>query len=135
MSSLRLVMISLVSLILIAVLTLITIMSADQNSTVKLVEQYYTAENGLIRAYGIPDNETFLSESIGLYMQYLLLAGEKERFDRQYNLLLNHFLAEADGEVFIQWKIGDTISTNSLVDDLRIIQVLTEAGHQFSEPK
>ena len=91
----------------------------------------YTAENGLIHAYPGDQNSEYLSESIGLYMEYLVLAGDSETFAAQFESLQNHFLVQ-DGELnFIRWRLD--ASTNALVDDLRIIRALEQATETFGE--
>ncbi|MBM6613297.1 hypothetical protein JTF06_00150 [Desemzia sp. RIT804] len=100
-------------------------------SVQKTVSRNYTAENGLVRNYGRSQDISILSESTGQYMEYLLLMKDDKNFYKQTELLQDDFLVRKNDALFIKWQLGDHISTNAAIDDLRIIKNLKEAGQVF----
>ena len=117
----------------------------------------YLSENGLILNYKNAKNPQYLSESLGLYMQYLLGTGDYEGFRRQVDIFLEHFAvfkgdhkddylfltgnpiqlvsdtnqlngASTDAYLFVKWEIGENTTVGALIDDLRIAWVLHAAG-------
>lgn len=77
-----------------------------------------------------------LSETLGLWMEYVLLKGSQKLFEDAYQQLNQYFLLR-DG--FVHWKLNEAgrsmESTNALVDDLRIIRTLVQASDIWNEPK
>ena len=97
------------------------------------VEQYYTV-NGLIYNFKQAANPEVLSESIGLYMQYLVVAHDAARFAAQVQILEEHFIVREHGYTFVRWKLGDHITVSAVIDDLRLAKALTVAADRFNEP-
>lgn len=106
-----------------------------EDSVSKTVNENYTIENGSIKNYGRTEEISVLSESIGQYMEYLLLVKDGKQFHTQMELLQEHFLVEKNDAVFIKWQLEEHTSTNAAVDDLRIIKVLKQASHTFEDPE
>jgi len=104
----------------------------QKDSAIELIENDYM-KNSLIHAYDRP-NTQILSESLGQYMQYLLLKGDADRFEGQVKVLKSHFLKVQGPDTFVKWELGNQTTTNALIDDLRISETLIQAGHQFNEP-
>lgn len=103
----------------------------DMDSVQEQVEKEYMHSDRLIHAYpGKPDSEV-LSESLGLYMEYLLLAGDKQTFQEQVSILENEFLINENRLSFIQWRLNEKATTNALIDDIRILSVLQRAADSF----
>ncbi|MDQ0206054.1 hypothetical protein [Alkalicoccobacillus murimartini] len=100
------------------------------NTVVSTVEDYYRDENGLIANYPGSGQKEYLSESIGLYMQYLVLSNEEEAFEKEYQRLKT-YVREVNSDKFLQWKVEEGITVNALIDDVRIAYVLDLAGVQF----
>ncbi|MDN3437304.1 hypothetical protein QMA04_04330 [Planococcus sp. APC 3900] len=101
------------------------------DSVQEQVEKEYMHSDRLIHAYpGKPDSEV-LSESLGLYMEYLLLAGDEQNFQEQVSILKNQFLVNEDALSFIQWRLNEKATTNALIDDIRILSVLQRAADAF----
>ncbi|WP_159433401.1 glycosyl hydrolase family 8 [Bacillus tuaregi] len=77
-----------------------------------------------------------LSETLGLWMEYVYQKDDKEHFEEAYGILDNYFLEENG---FVHWKLAETgkseVSTNALVDDLRISHVLFQASEKWHEKK
>ncbi|MGM0897893.1 MAG: hypothetical protein ACQEV0_08335 [Bacillota bacterium] len=98
------------------------------------VDSHYVNDDGVIHAY--PDDRTseYLSESIGLYMQYLLQIDDEENFGKQVTILKDHFLVEENGQLFVPWRLYEEANVNALIDDVRIAAVLEYAAGQFDEP-
>lgn len=73
-----------------------------------------------------------LSESLGLWMEYAILKEDKILFDESYTILNRYFLARNG---FVHWKLTETgkseVSTNALIDDLRIILALLQASEKW----
>ena len=97
------------------------------------VERYYT-ENGFIYNFKNAANPEILSESIGLYMQYLVVAGDSARFAQQVQILQNYFIVREHGYTFVRWKLGDHITVNAFIDDMRVVKALTAAANAFNQP-
>lgn len=105
-----------------------------QGETQKVIEEEYTNDKGLIHAYPADLNSEYLSESIGLYMQYLLMIKDKKTFHQQYEQLTNHFIINDNDNTYITWLLFEESSVNALIDDIRIAHVLSEASDLFNQP-
>ncbi|WP_088008522.1 hypothetical protein [Indiicoccus explosivorum] len=106
----------------------------EEESAVPVIEEVqdlYMNDEGLIHAYPRKEDSSYLSESIGLYMHYLVATGREAEFKRQVDLLQKHFLTEQDEGTFIQWVLHKNTSVNALIDDIRIITALNEASAAF----
>ncbi|MFP3357232.1 hypothetical protein R0K17_07670 [Planococcus sp. SIMBA_143] len=106
-----------------------------QGTTVQeTVDSHYVNDEGVIHAY--PDNRDseYLSESLGLYLEYLLQVEDEENFAEQAAILKDRFLIETGGQVFIPWRLYEEANVNALIDDVRIAAALEGAAEQFSEP-
>lgn len=95
------------------------------------VEKNYTNADGLIHAYPTEQDSEYLSETLGLYMEYLTLVEDDENFSKQVEVLKNHFVAQENGHSFIRWRLNEKASTNALIDDIRIIKALEQASDIF----
>lgn len=70
-----------------------------------------------------------LSESVGLFMQYCVLADRKDQFDREVDYLKKNMLTNRN---LIPWKYGKSAAgCNAAIDDLRIIRALEEAFERW----
>lgn len=106
-----------------------------QGTTVQeTVDSHYVNDEGVIHAY--PDNRDseYLSESLGLYLEYLLQVEDEENFAEQTAILKDRFLIETGGQVFIPWRLYEEANVNALIDDVRIAAALEGAAEQFAEP-
>lgn len=70
-----------------------------------------------------------LSESLGLWMEYLVMKKDNDRFHEAYETLLDTFLLK---EGLVAWRVEDGVvaDTNALIDDIRIIKALGEVGER-----
>lgn len=101
-------------------------------------------ENGLIHTnlkdveadLTIPAGKDSLSESVGLWMTYTILKRDQELFNEINETLQDYFLTE---ESVIVWKVENEgekkVKANALIDDLRILGVLLQAGELFDQSK
>lgn len=106
-----------------------------QGTTVQeTVDSHYVNDDGVIHAY--PDNREseYLSESLGLYLEYLLQVGDEGNFAKQAAILQDRFMVETGGQVFIPWRLYEEANVNALIDDVRIAASLEAAAEQFDEP-
>lgn len=105
------------------------------------VEKWLMNPNGTIATYVLPDEEfdtdlakgrEALSESLGLWMQYAIVADDRKLFEKAHQSLVAYFM-EDDG--FIYWKLNELgtsqVYTNALVDDLRIMEALFQAQKKW----
>ncbi|XOK62408.1 glycosyl hydrolase family 8 [Paenibacillus elgii] len=82
----------------------------------------------------VAQGEESLSESMGLWLQYAVQKGDKTLFEQNVGVLQDRFLKD-DG--WIYWKVGassEAVSTNALIDDLRIADALYKAGSRWDKP-
>ena len=101
------------------------------DSTQKMTKEEFMDNDGLIRAYAHDAGSDSLSESIGLYMEYLVNAEDEAAFQEQVDSLKKHFIVQKEGNVFIRWQLTEETHVNALIDDLRIIGALESAGKRF----
>lgn len=100
------------------------------------IREFLMTEEGLIRT-NITDRQTeFLSESIGLYLLFLVEREREEEFADQFRVLSTHFLDESN---LVAWRLeGDDTPershVNAWIDDARIVHALYEAAETFEEP-
>jgi hypothetical protein len=113
----------------------------EKSVTENFIETWLRNENGTIATY-IKDDDAFdedlvkgreaLSETLGLWMVYALEKDDQRLFKDTFQLLQKYFLEE-DG--FVNWKLDESgeskVSTNALVDDLRIIDALFQANEKW----
>lgn len=88
--------------------------------------------NGQTAEEGIPAGADVLSESLGIFMEYAALSGNKELYNRLWIYARSWMFAEG----FLPWVITDKSETkvNALVDDLRVLGAMQKAGEAVSEP-
>jgi Endoglucanase Y len=74
-----------------------------------------------------------LSESVGLLMNYCVISGNRELFDREYEFLKKKMLTDKG---FIKWRVGsDNTVCNASIDDMRIICALLDAYDSWGDNK
>lgn len=101
------------------------------------IRKHLLTTEGLIRT-NITDRDTeFLSESIGLYLLYLVEQKSEAEFANQIDVFTTFFLDDSD---LVSWRIertdGNMIASpvNAWIDDTRIVHALYEAAEVFNEP-
>lgn len=104
---------------------------------IALVEKHYVSEEGPIRSYGTPENDEYLSESIGLYMNWLSDHKEEERLDQMMSVLKEKFFESNQGNLFVSWRISsnDKAFANASIDDARIAEVMASTDENATRLK
>ncbi|WP_379138927.1 hypothetical protein [Paenibacillus sp. sgz500958] len=74
-----------------------------------------------------------LSESASIMMRYAALAGEKELFDKHWQLAKDTFNMQGSFSYRYSPINGKKYPVNAAVDDLRLIRALYEAGEAFKD--
>lgn len=110
---------------------------AQHLRTERFIAAHMTNSNGTLKTYLAdapnlsPDSASgheSLSEALGLWLQYAVEKQDRSLFEQNYTLLTKYFLSK---EGLIYWKLSPSgaahVTTNALVDDLRIIQALFAA--------
>lgn len=95
----------------------------NQNGTLKTNLKPYESTN-----QEVATGEESLSESLGLWMLYTVEKKDLEQFNKAYSLLKQYYLSNKG---IVLWKVSNNegeISTNALIDDLRIIEALGHAA-------
>ncbi|GAA0310607.1 endo-1,4-beta-D-glucanase Y [Gracilibacillus halotolerans] len=131
-----------VAFIIILSIIFAIILKSKTNSPVKkgelmaehFIKNHLTEENGLIKNDLLEESHVYLSESIGLWMTYLVEKKDKAEFDLQANLLQDYFMED---NYLISWRLINTekASSNALIDDLRIISSLIKASETWGDSK
>ncbi|MGI6777334.1 MAG: glycoside hydrolase [Acetivibrionales bacterium] len=86
------------------------------------------------RLTDVKNNSTVytLSESVGIMMDYGILRGKIDTFNKEYQFLKNKLMVE---DRFIKWKTGADINCNAAIDDFRIIRALLDAYEKWRNKK
>lgn len=122
------------SVVLLAIIIVLLFNSQDKYHNVqKYVSTAYSEGTSLIHAYPHETDSQYLSESIGLYMNYLLLANDAENFDKQVQNIKEQFIVYNNDDIYILWTLDKNTSVNSLIDDVRIINCLIKGSKQFDK--
>ncbi len=112
----------------------------EKNAYKFLKDNLVTKEGGIYSNYYTdyypldPDdgqNHEILSESIGLYLEYLFFSKRKREFQKEVEFLTKYLLRPSG---LISWKIdekGKTKSSSATIDDLRIVRYLILAGKNW----
>ncbi len=109
--------------------------SHEQKAVPEGFAESYLDENNFIHAYPNALDSQYLSESIGLYMEYLIMMEDEEKFAEQYDKLLSEFVVEDGENFFINWLIFEDATVNALIDDIRIAAALRRADELFGRPE
>ncbi|WP_110114867.1 glycosyl hydrolase family 8 [Bacillus sp. CGMCC 1.16541] len=115
---------------------------ASTYATEGFINKHMTNQNGTLATYRLPSTtadpnyalgrET-LSESIGLWMEYLLVQGKQTEFNQQLQLL-NRYYKDSTKHL-LYWKLAadgtKNSATNALIDDLKVVEVLYRAHEKW----
>lgn len=96
------------------------------------INNHLYERNGLIKTDLLKQSNIYLSESIGLWLQYLLKKNDQKEFHTQFNVLKKYFMKNS---VLLPWRIvnKENAEANAVIDDLRVIYALYEAGEKWNE--
>lgn len=109
--------------------------------TETFIAAYMTNPNGTLATY-LADNpgtspdmahgREALSEALGLWLLYAVEKDDKDLFEKHYTVLKQYFVTP---QGFVYWKLTPAgiaeVSTNALVDDLRIVDSLLAADRKW----
>lgn len=106
--------------------------------TEQFIKDYLIAQDGTIRTNfsekEVESGNQRLSESIGLWLEYLIVKEDIVEFRKTIQVIEDYFLLRNNT---ISWEIkdGNKATTNALIDDLRIIEALFREGERSNEPE
>ncbi len=112
-------------------------LSLAQDKGVEFVLNHLTYRRGVIKQFdplkNSQENE-YLSETLGLWMVYLVETQRQSIFDKQVKNLQRYFLSPED---WVYWRIDQSTpsSCNASLDDLRIAFALAQAGKIWKQKK
>lgn len=97
----------------------------------QFIQQYLMQSDGLISTDLSSRQSEYLSETVGLWMEYLVLQNDQRQFDEQVKVLKKYFLTRDE---LVAWEVKGTkrASANAFIDDLRIMNALYDAGENWS---
>ncbi|NMO94383.1 glycosyl hydrolase [Paenibacillus lemnae] len=138
------VVLSLLLAVVLAKIMLSKPLKEHHTMTDQFIEQFMRNENGTLATYlrdaastdpDIVSGREALSESLGLWMQFAVLAQDRPEVDKSVGHLNTYFMAP---EGYVRWKLQadgqSKVSTNALGDDLRIIKALLDAHEIWDNP-
>jgi len=112
-----------------------TAKQAQIDATIQTAEKHYiNPNNGLIHAYPDQLKSEYLSESIGLYMEYLVNSNRKQAFSSLYEAFQKGLAVQKEDRIYVKWKADRGTTVNALIDDTRIIKALQKASRMFHDP-
>lgn len=105
----------------------------EEIPTEQFIQETLMTEDGRLHTNMTDRKEEYLSESLGLWMDYLVLKNDHAQFEQQVAVLTKHFLTK---DHLVIWEIneGKSAPANAFIDDLRIGGALYEAGEQWQTP-
>ncbi|MGE7932965.1 hypothetical protein [Viridibacillus arvi] len=101
--------------------------------TEAFTQKYLIQKDGRIRTNLTDRTDNYLSESVGLWMQYLVERDSYNQFHNQVEVLRSYFLTNDN---LITWELNgeEKAATNAAIDDLRIVDALFNAGERWNNP-
>lgn len=101
----------------------------------QFVEEHLLQEDGLMRTNLTTETDVYLSESISLWMQYVVKKNDEQAFAKQVDVLETYFLNDSE-KMLIPWRLvgSEPAPANALIDDFRIIAALIEAADKWNQP-
>lgn len=107
------------------------LISRETLPTETFIEDHLLLDDGKIRT-NFKEQEggdLYLAESLGLWMQYLVLKEDAEKFAKAVETLDREFVLESG---LISWRIEnkERSDVNALIDDLRIVEALFAMGEK-----
>ncbi|BAQ09587.1 putative lipoprotein ydaj [Bacillus sp. OxB-1] len=131
----------LVVVLLLGVATSTTIFSDDEKKkeiakepllAEHFIQNYLLREDGRMQTDLLDQQDVYLSETVGLWMDYLVAKNDVALFDQQVEALETYFLTK---DHLVTWELQGTSKApaNAFIDDLRIINALYEAGEKWHQ--
>lgn len=126
-------------MLLIGVATKVTFLKKQEGAFAKseltaeqFIIDHFIKSDGRIQTDLLGQQDVYLSETVGLWMEYLLLKGDSDRFDEQVDVLEKYFLSK---DYLVTWELrgANVAPANASIDDLRIMDALFEAGERWDK--
>ncbi|MFD1206354.1 hypothetical protein ACFQ38_14755 [Sporosarcina contaminans] len=107
------------------------VQAKDPLPTESFIQQHLIADDGRIRTNITDQSEIYLSETVGLWMDYLLAKEDSEQFNKQAKVLKKYFLTS---DYLVAWELKGTMKApaNASIDDFRIMNAFYEAGEKWN---
>ncbi|WP_060207602.1 glycosyl hydrolase family 8 [Sporosarcina koreensis] len=104
----------------------------SQLSAEQFILEHFMKKDGRIQTDLLGQSDVYLSETVGLWMEYLLAKDDVKQFDQQVHVLEEHFLTK---DYLVTWEVRGMASApaNASIDDLRIMNALFEAGRKWNK--
>ncbi|PCK23106.1 glycosyl hydrolase lipoprotein [Bacillus pumilus] len=95
------------------------------------ITHHLMTDQGLVRT-SFAEQDIYLSESLGLWMDYLVRKKDQTSFDQQLDVLLTQYLLDHN---LLSWQIEShqKSKVNALVDDLRAVATLQKADQLWQK--
>lgn len=95
------------------------------------IQDYLLQDDGRIRTNLTDSKDIYLSETVGLWMEYLVIKEDFIQFDQQVDVLEKYFFTE---DFLVSWELQGMkkAPANAFIDDLRIIESLYRAGELWN---
>ena len=97
------------------------------------IQKNLLEEDGRMRTNITNRQDEYLSETVGLWMDYLIAKNDWAGFDEQVKMMETYFLTK---ERLVVWELkgNEKAPANAFIDDLRIVNALYTAGEQWNYP-
>ncbi|MFD1928827.1 glycosyl hydrolase family 8 [Sporosarcina siberiensis] len=107
--------------------------AVNRLSAEQFVVDHLLKQDGRMRTNLMERKNEYLSETVGLWMDYLLANDDSKQFKQQVRVLKKYFLTN---DYLVSWRLQKSRAANSnaSIDDLRIMNALFEAGEKWNEP-
>lgn len=106
--------------------------AAGQLQAEQFIRGHLLQQDGRIATDLQTRSDEYLSETAGLWMEYLVLQGDVQTFSEQKDVVEKYFLTN---DYLVTWMIEGKkkASANAFIDDLRIMNALYDAGEKFND--
>lgn len=109
-------------------------MNKNATALERFINDELTAKNNLIRTNITNRKKEYLSESMGIWLQYLVSSNQKGNFEIAEQAMKEKLLL-SNNLVAWQLKNNKLGTTNAFIDDARIIEALVSASEKWGNPK
>lgn len=96
------------------------------------LQNYLLEDGGRMHTDLLGQQNIYLSETVGLWMDYLVEKNDRIQFDQQVNALQKYFITK---DFLVTWEVRGTkkAPANAFIDDLRIVNALYSAGEKWEK--
>lgn len=109
-----------------------TVLANSHVSAEQFIIKHLLKRDGRMQTDLVRQKDVYLSETVGLWMDYLLAKDDVQQFDRQVRILKKYFFTK---DYLVTWEVRgvETAPANASIDDLRIMNALFEAGQKWDQ--